>query len=171
MTENTFKQLRSTGTTRVVGISEMFVSREPADVVVTYSLGSCIGLTLHDPVAGVGGLVHCMLPLSRMDPARAASKPETFVDTGVGAMLQTLFDMGATRRHLVAKVAGGAEMHGNPEVFRIGPRNFTVVRKVLWKNDILIGGEDVGGVTTRTMYLYMATGQTTVRADGREVEL
>ena len=50
-----------------IGMSEMEVTNRAEDVLVTYSLGSCVGLSLFDPVAGVGGLIHCMLPLSRID--------------------------------------------------------------------------------------------------------
>ena len=57
--------------TITVDISGMRISETPDDVLVTYSLGSCVGLTLYDPVAKVGGMIHCMLPLSRMDRRKA----------------------------------------------------------------------------------------------------
>ena len=58
-----------------VDISDMKIARNPEDVIVTYSLGSCVGLTLYDPIAGVGGMIHCMLPLSKIDPEKARIKP------------------------------------------------------------------------------------------------
>src|SRR5690349_3912934 len=122
----------------VVSVSELAFSGSPEDMLVTYSLGSCIGLTLYDPVAGVGGLLHAMMPVSTLDPIRGERQPAMFVDTGVASLLQSLFEMGAQRRSLVATVAGGAcAMDGN-HTFRIGERNFTVLRRMLWKNDILI---------------------------------
>ncbi len=68
-----------------VDISDMKIAQNREDVIVTYSLGSCVGLTLYDPVAGIGGMIHCMLPLSKIDPEKARIKPYMFVDTGVAA--------------------------------------------------------------------------------------
>lgn len=154
-----------------VGISEMKVSTVPEDVLVTYSLGSCVGLTLYDPVVGIGGLIHCMLPLSKIDPAKAASNPAMFTDTGVPALLQAMLNLGASKRRLIAKVAGAAALMDEKGMFKIGERNFTVLRKILWKNDILIAAEETGGTIARTLYLYMDTGKTIIKSQGREHEL
>jgi len=154
-----------------VDISDLKVSKSPADVIVTYSLGSCVGLTLYDPVAGVGGMIHCMLPLSKIDKEKAQQRPYMFVDTGVAAMLAHLYKMGAQRQNLIAKVAGAGSPLGKEETFRIGQRNYTILRKFLWKNNILIDKEDVGGSKARTLFLYMADGRTTVKSEGKEVEL
>ncbi|GMV90334.1 MAG: chemotaxis protein CheD [Candidatus Hydrogenedentes bacterium] len=156
---------------KTVGISEMLVSRQAEDVLVTYSLGSCVGVAVYDPEIQVGGLIHCMLPLSRLDPERAKRTPEMFTDTGVPALLKAVLDLGASRKRLVVRVAGGAAPLSDNGVFKIGERNYTVLRKVLWKNDILIAGESVGGTVARTMTLYMDTGRTTVRTGGVEQEL
>jgi len=152
----------------IVGISEMKVTDRREDVIVTYSLGSCIGLTLWDPVAG---MIHSMLPLSKIDPSKAAGKPCMFVDTCVPALLKEMFDRGAKRKNLVAKVAGCASLLDDKKLFKIGERNYTVLRKILWKNNILISAEDIGGTVSRTMVLYMADGRTTVKVGGREREL
>ena len=157
--------------TRVVDIADMIVSSSPDDVLVTYSLGSCVGVTLYDPDAGVGAMIHCMLPLSKIDRAKAESKPFMFVDTGVSRLIQAVFDLGAQRSNLTCKVAGGASLLDAKKMFKIGERNYTVLRKILWKNDILIDAEDVGGQSPRTMYLYMATGKTTLKVQGEETEL
>lgn len=155
----------------VVGISEMHVTTDSSAVLVTYSLGSCIGLSLYDPRAQVGGLLHAMMPLSSADPSKAAARPAMYTDTGVTALLQALFDRGATRRTLIAKVAGGASNLDNSGLFRIGERNYMVLRKILWKNDILIAAEDVGGISARTLLLEMATGRTLVKSGTGTQEL
>jgi len=155
----------------IVGISEMRVSDDPGEVLVTYALGSCVGLTLFDPVTRAGGLLHSMLPLSKIDPAKAARNPQMFVDTGVSALLQALFDRGAQRKNLVAKVAGASNIMDANGVFNIGERNHRLLRKVLWKNDILVSGEDVGGSSPRTMYLHMGTGKTVLKVQGTEKEI
>lgn len=158
-------------TTKICEICDLVVSDCLEDVIVTYSLGSCVGLTLYDPVARVGGMVHCMLPLARTDPEKAKRRPCMFTDTGVSRLLQAVFDMGADRRRLMAKVAGAGSLLDEKRLFRIGERNYAVLRKVLWKNSILIAAEDIGGVRPRTMYLYMSDGRTMIRSDKQEKEL
>jgi len=154
-----------------VGIADMKVSTSREDVLVTYSLGSCVGLTLYDPVACVGGMVHCMLPLSTIDPVKAGNTPLMFTDTGVAATLQAVFNQGAERKRLIAKVAGGSAIMDDKGVFRIGERNYIILRKMLWKNNILIAAEDVGGTVARTMVLHMDTGRTSIKSGGVEKEL
>lgn len=154
-----------------VGIGEMKILGQPNGVLKTFSLGSCIAVSLYDPEARVGGMIHCMLPLSKMDIAKAASRPAMFIDTGVTALLSEAFALGAQRRRLLVKVAGGASLLDDSSLFRIGERNYAVLRKVLWKNNILITAEDVGGSRPRTMFLDMATGITTIKSDGQEVVL
>ncbi len=154
-----------------IGIGDMKTSCDEQEILITYSLGSCIGLTLYDPVAKVGGMVHTMLPLSKQDPEKARKNPHMYTDTGVQSLIQELFNMGATRRNLIAKVAGGAQLLDEKGLFRIGERNYTVLRKVLWKNDILINSEEVGANKSRTMILHMSTGKTYIRSGGVEVEL
>lgn len=157
--------------THTVGISDMRVSNQENEILITYSLGSCVGVTLYDPQAKVGGMIHCMLPLSKVDPVKAVNSPAMFVDTGVPKLIQTLFDLGANRKHLIAKVAGAACLLDEKGLFKIGERNYTVLRKILWKNDILIASEDVGGTISRTVLLYMDSGRTVVRSCGKETEL
>ncbi len=154
-----------------VDISDMKISKNPEDVIVTYSLGSCVGLTLYDPIACIGGMIHCMLPMSKIDREKAKIKPFMFVDTGVASMLGEMYAMGAQRQNIIAKVAGAGSPLGREETFRIGQRNYTILRKFLWKNNILIEKEDVGGSKARTLYLYLKDGRTTVKSEGTEVEL
>ncbi len=154
-----------------VSISDMKVATASNDALVTYSLGSCIGVSLHDPVAGVGAMVHYMLPLSKLDPSRAKQKPFMFGDTAVPTMLEAVFAKGARRERIVAKVAGGAAILDEKGLFKIGERNYTVLRKILWKNNILTDAEDTGGTVARTMYLHMDTGKTILKINGQESEL
>lgn len=154
-----------------VGISEMRVSSNPSDVLITYSLGSCIGVAFYDADVKIGALIHCMLPLSRIDPQRAQVTPCMFADTGVPLALQMMFDMGAEKRRIVAKVAGAAKMLDDNDTFRIGERNWIVLRKILWKNNILIAAEDTGGSIARTMLLEIATGKTSIKSRGQQYEL
>ncbi len=156
---------------KTVGISEMIISDDAEDVLVTFSLGSCIALSLYDPVVRIGGLIHCMLPLSKSNPEKAAGNPYMFTDTGITKMLDEIFQRGARRRNLVAKAIGGAARVASSDIFEIGKRNYTVLRKLLWKNNILINAEDVGGMASRTVFLHIGTGQTFVKSEGIKVEL
>lgn len=154
-----------------VGISEMVTTTCREDVLVTYSLGSCIGVAIYDPAVPIGGMIHCMLPLSQIDPVKAAQKPAMFTDTGIVALIQTMLDAGAQKRRLIAKVAGAAKLMDENNTFNIGQRNHTILRKILWKNNILLAAEDVGGTIARTLYLYMEDGLTVVKSQGKEREL
>ena len=156
---------------RIVGLSEYVLSADPAEVLVTYSLGSCVGLMLYDPVVGIAGLLHAMMPLSSSNPAKAAANVAMYADTGASALLGEMFQAGATRANLVAKVAGASSQLDQGQMFRIGQRNHAVVRKVLWKNGILIAAEDVGGSVSRTVYLEVGSGRTHVKSEGTLREL
>ena len=155
----------------IVDIADMAVSTDPETTLVTYSLGSCLGVAVHDPVAGVGGMIHCMLPLSKTDKEKAKTKPCMFVDTGIMKLLKELFKCGMTRDNAVVKVAGCAKVLDRQDLFKIGERNYTVLRKVLWKNSMLIQAEDVGGSISRTIRLDIGSGQFWLKSGGTTREL
>ena len=156
---------------RIVGVGDYAVSHLEEEKLITYSLGSCIGLSLYDPTTKLGGLLHAQMPLSRTAPVKGEERPGMFVDTGVTALLSELLWMGASRANLIACVAGAATLLGDKDVFDIGQRNFMVLRKMLWKNRILLAAEDVGGSFSRTMWLEMATGRTTLKRQGSLIDL
>lgn len=148
----------------IVGVSDMHVSNNPGETIITYALGSCLGISMFDPVAGVGGLLHVMLPLSKADPEKASIKPAMYVDTGLAQLVGVCYDMGATKKDIIISVAGGASMkrNENDDYFKIGKRNFTTLRKLLWKNGFMIEKQDVGGNNSRTMALRLSDGLVTV---------
>jgi len=141
------------------------------DVVVTHALGSCLGLMVHDPVARIGGLLHAMLPLSKINPQKAEANPHMFVDTGVVMLFKEIYNLGGKKSRLVVKAAGCGSPMGNNEMFKIGERNYTVLKKLLWKNNILLDAEDVGGTMSRTVHFYMSTGKTVIKSGQQESEL
>ena len=155
-----------------VGVADMKISGEPGDVLVPHALGSCLGIAVHAPIAQVGGLLHVMLPQARINPAKAESNPCMFVDAGVPRFFQMLYSAGVCRSRLVAKVAGGASVtEGSADRFNIGQRNILMLRKLLWKNNILLAGEDVGGHVARTMYLEIGSGRVWLHAQSQNTEL
>lgn len=155
----------------VIGISDMKTSRDPDEQLITYSLGSCLGVAIYDPVARVAGLLHSMLPLSKIDPAKAEANPFMFVDTGVPALFKEAYRHGAEKKNIILKAIGCSSLLDEEGFFKIGERNFTVLRKLLWKNNILIDKQDIGGNLSRTVTICVQTGRVTIKSGGKETEL
>lgn len=155
----------------VVDISEFTVSDNPDALLVTYSLGSCMGLAVYDPVAMIGGLIHCLLPLSRLKPEEAGIRPAKFVDTGVPAMLDMMLSMGAAKNRLVLKAAGCGQLLNSNDIFQVGKENYQILKKLLAKNCLSLTAEHVGGMLSRTMRLHIRTGDVTVHASGQQITL
>ncbi|MBU0728826.1 MAG: chemotaxis protein CheD [Proteobacteria bacterium] len=153
----------------VVGISDMKVSNKPEDSIITYSLGSCIGVAIWDPVSKVGGLLHYMLPDSNLDKERAAQKPFMFADSGIPLLFKEAYKYGGVKNRLIVKAVGGSQIMDTKGVFNIGKRNYMIMRKIFWKNKILIAKEDIGGTVNRTISLDIATGVTTLKVSGQGV--
>ena len=154
-----------------VGIAEWRLSSDPNAVVVTHSLGSCVGVAIYDIRLCMGGIGHFMAPSSRANPDKARTSPGMYVDTGISGMLQEFFDAGSRRGDLMIKVAGGARMMDARDHFRIGHKNLTVLRKLMWKNSLMIHAEDTGGVAPRTLFLDISNGETTIRSAGTKRSL
>lgn len=158
-------------TNLTVDIAEAQVSDDPDTVLVTYALGSCIAVILHDPGRQVGGMIHYMLPLSETSPEKARSRPAMFADTGIPLLFEAMYRHGCDKKSLVVKVTGGGALYDDKGMFNIGQRNYTVLRKLFWKNGVIIAAEDVGGSKSRTARLHIGSGKVTVRSQGEEVEL
>jgi len=152
----------------VVGVADCHVSDEPADVLVTYALGSCVGVAIYDPVARVGGLLHLMLPESSPNALESGKSPYMFADTGIPLLFRQAYQKGADKRRLRVSVAGGAQVIDDNGVFKIGQRNCLAVRKILWKAGVMAHGEETGGVWSRTMRLEMSSGRVYLRSPDRE---
>ncbi|MDR3698570.1 MAG: chemotaxis protein CheD [Candidatus Sulfopaludibacter sp.] len=155
----------------VVGIADCRVGSVPGQVLVTYALGSCIGLAVYDPAVEVGGLLHFMLPDSTIDSARGRENPYMFADTGIPLLLQTVYGQGASKRRLVAQAVGGAQMMDPQNLFEIGKRNYQALRRILWKAGVLLQSEAVGGMQSRTVRLEIGTGRVWLQEGGRQREL
>jgi chemotaxis protein CheD len=154
----------------IVGISDIKISNSPDDVIVTYALGSCIGISVYDPVAKVGGLLHYMLPDSTLDEKKAKDNPAMFADTGIPTLFKACYRLGAEKKRMIVKAAGGASILDDTNFFRIGQKNIMAMRKIFWKNNVMIASEDTGANHNRTVRLEMATGKTLVRTSGGEMK-
>ncbi len=156
-----------------VGVGDLKVSRDPADRIITHALGSCLGITVYDPVAKVGGLLHVMLPLSTIDASKALENPFMFVDTGVPRLFLDAYKAGARKERMIVAAAGGASPTGRDreDFFQIGSRNVVMLRKILWKNGVVLKGSDFGAFDARTMWMDLETGEVTVKINGAEKKL
>jgi chemotaxis protein CheD len=147
------------------------VAAAPGEILATFALGSCIGLSLYDPKAAVGGMLHYMLPDSTIDPARGRMTPYMFADLGIPLLLKQMCAKGAHQRNLVAHAAGGASIMDPNNIFDIGKRNYLALRKILWKAGVLLSGEAVGGNQSRSIRLEVGSGNLWLRESGGPQEL
>ncbi len=155
----------------VVNVGDAQISQDSQEVLVTYGLGSCIGICMYDPIACLGAMVHSQLPDSRISQAKAKSNPLMFVDTGLKMVIDRMESMGANKRRRRTVIAGGAAMKMLSENSDIGRKNYQSVRKLLWKANMFVDADDVGGSSARTMYLGIADGVVTIRCIGAEKKL
>lgn len=144
----------------------MKVSNNPGHTLVTYSLGSCIGVVVFDPVAGVGGILHYMLPDSSIGREKAAKNPFMFADTGIPRLFKEAYKFDAKKSRMKVFVVGGAQIMDQQGFFNIGKRNYMALKKMLFKNRVMVTGEDVGGNVNRTVHLDINTGEVFLKTSG-----
>jgi chemotaxis protein CheD len=126
------------------------------------TLGSCVGVVLHDPARGLGGLAHIMLP-ERLRQDEAVGK---YADTAIPSLLAQLEKRGSRRKDIRAYLAGGANMFQSSQDSRIatvGEKNVLAVRKILGSLGIPIHVECTGGAQGRTVIFDSHTGELEVK--------
>ena len=147
-----------------VGISDLNVARAP-DVLVTYALGSCVGICLYDSFTRVAGLSHIMLPSSAR--SRDKSQPARYADTAIPMLIQRMVAAGANKSRLRAKIAGGAKMFAtvsDNSLSNIGQRNVAAVKETLRAYGIPILADDTGKDYGRTLYFNAADGSMRIKS-------
>jgi chemotaxis protein CheD len=147
-----------------VGISDWKVESSP-NGLITYALGSCVGICLYDKTKGIAGLSHIMLPDSKSSGEAALNRMK-FADTAIPDMLRQMLAMGALKARIHAKIAGGATMFnvGNNDRFNIGERNTTAVKSALQSLQIPILAQDTGKDFGRTMIVDTKNGMVTIKS-------
>lgn len=149
-----------------IGIGDFKICKRP-DVLVTYALGSCVGICVIDDQTGIAGLSHIMLPDSST-AINGSSTPMRFADTAIPMMIGQMEKMGAMRSRMRSKIAGGATMFAiSNDKFNIGERNIAAVKKALMSLRIPIIAEDTGANYGRTVYFYPETGTMEVRSTSK----
>ncbi len=152
----------------IVGVGDMKVSTDPTMPIYTYALGSCIGITIYDPNVKIGGMLHFMLPQPGKENKRTDLNPFMFGSTGIPSLFKHCYSLGAVKERLIVCAAGGAEVMTHGKAFAIGDRNRTIMRKIFWKNNIILAAEETGGNDARTMVLDLETGEVRLKIRGKE---
>lgn len=150
-----------------VGIADMKLTRQEG-ILITYALGSCIGISFYDPMIKLGALLHIMLPEKTNASDANILK---YADTGIKETLRKMSAFGGAKSRMVCKIAGGAkmfEMKGPGGLGNIGERNIAKVKSILKSEGLRIMGEDTGATYARTMLLDVATGIVTIRTVGKQ---
>jgi chemotaxis protein CheD len=154
-----------------VNCSEMKISSNPVETLVAFSIGSGIGMTIHDSVGGVGGVLNFILPDStKANGTSPAKAPFMFADTGISAFLRALFDQGAKTENLKVVIAGGAHIMDQTGIFNIGQKNLDALKTNLGEHDIKIHHEAVGGSQSRTISLEIGSGKSIIKTLGEREE-
>ena len=130
---------------RIIASGDYAVSKKKQAVLEAY-LGSCVGVTLCDAEAGVGGLLHLILP----EPVGFDKErhPRRYASTGMPLFIQSLEKAGAKRERLRACVAGGAlvgKLTESDLFLDIGGRTTEIVEKNLEAASIKIEKSETGG--------------------------
>ena len=151
-----------------VGMADLNICVSP-NAITTLGLGSCVGIILYDPIRKIAGMVHIMLP----DSTKIINNENKakFADTGIDLLIRRMLDIGADRRVLIAKIAGGAQMFAfsnNSDMMRIGERNVEATKLKLAQLGIGIRAEDTGANYGRTIEFYPENGQLLIKSVGKE---
>lgn len=151
----------------VVGIGDGKIARE-GQTLISYALGSCVGICLYDRYSRIAGMAHIILPES--NHAVHKSNPYKFADEGIRTLICELERQGAKKRRLTAKIAGGAKMFSTGGIqWEIGYVNVETVKKVLSQERIPIVAQDTGKNYGRTIEFYVDDGRLEVRTVRHEV--
>ena len=159
---------RASSARLTVEVADMKASSDPEAHLITFALGSCIGVTVYDPIAKVAGLLHFMLPKPTRKESPEAQKQFMYGATGVPLLFQKCYELGAQKSRVIVTAAGAAEVIDDSGTFTIGARNRTMLRKLLWKNNVVLNAEDTGGKSARTMAIDLADGTVTLKVQGQE---
>lgn len=149
----------------IIGIADLNVASS-SDVLVTYALGSCIGMCFYDNFKKIAGMAHIMLPYSTEYRYNDTINIMKYADTAAPELIRRMEVMGANRSRLVAKIAGGAQMFAikeNLEALNIGKRNIVATKEILKDLRIKIVAEDIGLDYGRTVEFSAETGKLKIK--------
>ena len=148
--------------TIIVGVADLKISTEPATYIATHALGSCLGITFHDAKRRIGGMLHAMLPTSKITQGEKISEA-MFLDTGIPKLLTALIRAGAKKADIRCKVFGGAQLMATDNFFRIGSKNIDMFYRLSQEIDLDVVSWEVSGRVNRTIRLNNLTGDVIVK--------
>ena len=131
------------------------------DMALVTVLGSCVAACLRDPVAGVGGMNHFMLP--KDDTATAVSRSARYGAYAMEVLINQLMRMGAKRDRLEAKVFGGGAVVPGLTAVNIGESNAAFAMDYLRAERITVSADDLMGTDPRKVYFFPRSGKVLVR--------
>jgi len=152
-----------------VGISDMKIVNIPKGLI-SYALGSCVGICVIDKTARIAGMAHIMLPYNNNGDITNIFK---YADTGITEMIKQMEQLGGTRSRMIAKIAGGArmfEIKGSSAIGNIGERNIVATKETLQKLRIKLFAQDVGENYGRTIIFDSTTGKLTIKSFGKNLK-
>ncbi|MBB3979293.1 chemotaxis protein CheD [Rhizobium azooxidifex] len=144
------------GTRRVHLIQGEYKVMSDPDVVLTTILGSCVAACLRDPVVGVGGMNHFLLPGS-MEAMAAGGDATRYGVHLMELLINGLLKQGARRDRLEAKIFGGAKTIAT--FSNVGEQNARFARQFLTDEGIKIVGESTGGEHGRKLEFWPTSGR------------
>jgi len=154
-----------------VNYSQMKISKNPLETLVAFSIGSGMGVTIHDSFCGIGGILNFMLPDSgKANGVNPARVPFMFADTGIPAFLEELYAQGARADRLKIVIAGGAHILDQSDAFNIGQKNLTALKANLDAFNLNIYHENTGGTNSRTLSLEIGSGCSSIKIFGEGEE-
>jgi chemotaxis protein CheD len=146
-----------------VGIGDFKYSRDASDTLKTYGLGSCVALVVYNQSRKIAGMIHIALPEATVNPAKAATLPGYFADTGVPMVVEWIDKItGGQRKTFSYRLYGGASILDENNRFDIGRRNALAIKRLLWKYGCGVIKEDLGGKASRTVSIEVGTGEVSV---------
>jgi chemotaxis protein CheD len=151
---------------QAVRMADLVVSNNPRLVLTTHYLGSCLAVTIYDPVVRAGGLLHAMLPDSSVDPVKAAEQPAMFIDTGIPVLFRAAYQLGAQKHRVLVCCAGGAQIMDSDGFFSIGKRNYEAFLQICQEHNLRLQAEQTGGLVSRSLFLHIATGEVWMKVSG-----
>lgn len=140
---------------------EYYVTQQDECVVTV--LGSCVSACLRDPVAGIGGMNHFMLPVHK-EHYRGAS------DTGAAArygnvamehLINEILKRGGLRNRIEVKLFGGGRIL--PNMSDVGAQNIRFVREYLRLEGLPVLSEDLGDVYPRKVVYLPRSGRVFIK--------
>jgi chemotaxis protein CheD len=151
-----------------VGLGEIAVSQNHDEILVAFGLGSCVGIGAYDPIKGIAGLLHAVLP----EPLNGSDLTSTkYVGNGINKLFDEMIKKGAVKERLIIRMAGGANMLTSPglsKTFDIGTRNIAMAQSILEAQKMKVVSQNVGGNTGRTFRVYVVDGKMTIRMIGEK---